>query len=60
MLCSIPFKISIFQNYAISYEIIKFERVFGQFCIETLHESRKWKSNGLSCLFEEENKMSKL
>ena len=28
------------------------KRVYGQFCIETLHESRKWKSNGLSCLFE--------
>ena len=27
-------------------------RVYGQFCIETLHESRNWKSNGLSCLFE--------
>ena len=28
------------------------QRVYGQFCIEPLHESRKWKSNGLSCLFE--------
>ena len=23
------------------------KRVYGQFCIETLHESRKWKSSGL-------------
>ena len=30
----------------------KFKRVYGQFCIEPLHESRKWKSNGLSCLVE--------
>ena len=35
-------------------------RVYGQFCIKTLHEIRKRKSNGLSCLFEQENKMSKL
>ena len=28
------------------------KRVYGQFCIETLHESRKWKYNGLSCLFK--------
>ena len=35
-------------------------RVYDQFCIETLHESRKWKTNGLSCIFEQENKMSKL
>ena len=24
-----------------------YKRVYGQFCIETLHESRKQKSNGL-------------
>ena len=24
----------------------KIRRVYGQFCIEPLHESRKWKSNG--------------
>ena len=29
--------------------IIMTTSVYGQFCIETLHESRKWKSNGLSC-----------
>ena len=41
-------------------EHIRLTRVYGQLCIETLHESRKWKSNGLSCVFEQENKMSKL
>ena len=43
-----------------SRDILYVERVYGQFCIETLHESRKGKSNGLSCVFEQENKMSKL
>ena len=31
---------------------VDIKRVYGQFCMEPLHESRKWKSNGLSCLFE--------
>ena len=27
-----------------------YKRVYGQFCIEMLHESRKWKSNGFVLL----------
>ena len=38
----------VWENKMISTD----KRVYGLFCIETLHESRKCKSNGLSCLYE--------
>ena len=42
--------LTIDQGLILSFSISNETRVYGQFCIETLHESRKRNSSGLACL----------